>query len=56
MKKLITKHQPQITMKSYCTEVNSCKCGLIIKAEDDKSWQEWAKHLEELYELSKLRR
>ena len=47
---VITRHLPSITLKSYGSNVDYCRCGKFTpKGDDDKSWKEWAKHVEEVY-------
>ena len=45
--KFLLEHQPQINLKSYCSEVFACDCGRLIRANDNPSWKEWAIHVAE---------
>jgi hypothetical protein len=46
-KKILLDHLPRVNLKSYGSEVIMCACGLMMKTDDDKSWDEWAAHVEE---------
>ena len=47
---VITRHLPSITLKSYGSTVNCCRCGKFTpEGDDEKSWKEWAKHIEQEY-------
>ncbi len=46
--KILSKHRPQVNLKSYCSEVFQCGCGLSMKKFDKDSWKEWELHVAEV--------